>query len=1048
MKKSVLIAFLILSICTGTNAQISSTSFAAHVDFTVGTGTVSPARLATADLNADGKMDVIVPNNGNTTLSVFRNTNTGTGWYSSSFTTQSTITSNANLQGVVLADLDGDGKPDMITTHGNLGGGGGSTSIYVYQNGSSTGGSIGFFTGTAFTTGGANPASAVAGDIDGDGKLDLVIANYGNGITSTGSIVVLRNTSSGVGSFTFVASSVYTTNINTPYDVKLADFDNDGKLDIVASCYITSGYVSVYKNNSTSGSITLNAVNTFTAGTQPGFLSVGDIDGDGKSDIVVSNYGSANASVFRNTTTVSGINFATAVNFTTGTNPQGNILKDFDGDGKLDLALANRTSGTLAIYKNTSTVGTISAATAVTFATNNSPMGMVAPDLDGDSKPEIIISNQGTTNISVFRNQILAAKPTTAASNLSFSGISSSSVTLSWTNGNGARRIVLAKALSAVNSNPSDSFTYTANSTFASGSQIGSGNYAVYNDSGNTVTVTGLTTGTTYYFTIYEYNGSGSYASYLISPTLSGSQIISSAVYYSKSTGALNTLSTWGTNTDGTGTAPTSFTANNAIYFVWNNSSPSITANWTVTGTGALIVFGDGTNAFNLSIPSGYTLSSDTISVKSSGTLTIQGTLAVNKAYYDINTTAQYLGTSAYIAPGNYYTLATVGSSKTLTGNVVVRNLLNMSNNINLYSYSLTLGTGPSQTGSLTRVSGTIIGSFSRWFNATTNVGTTGLFPIGTSYYYRPIQIEYSTAPSAGGILTASYIASNPGSTGLPLFDFTIAQSEYIDKQSADGYWNIAASQISGGTYTATATGTGIIGVSSYSDLRMIKRTNSTSAWTLPGTAVSGAGSNSAPIVARTGLTGNASDFGIGSDQTINALPVKLIILTVHQLNNFAMLNWQTASEVNSDHFEIERSLDNNSWKKVSSVDAAGNSSELRDYAYNDNIRILIAEGVNTIYYRMKLVDKDGAVENSNVIALNVKSQIGNITLYPLPLNQILKASVTNGEQVQSITLYDMSGKEIITSSGEKLDVTSVSEGIYIAKVTTDKEVYFTKVSK
>jgi FG-GAP-like repeat/Secretion system C-terminal sorting domain/FG-GAP repeat len=1052
--KSYILIILLFAFNSNVRSQISSTSFATNVDFSTGATTANPARLASADLNADGKIDMIVPNNGNSTLSVFRNVNASTGFYTSSFVTQSTITSNTNLQGVVLADLDGDGKPDMITTHGNLGGGGGggATQIFVYQNGSSTGGSIGFFTGTGFTAG-TNPASATAADIDGDGKLDLVIANYGNGFTNTGSIIVLRNTSSGVGSFSFVASTAYATNINTPYTVKVADFDGDGKLDVVAACNLTAGYISVYRNTSTSGSITLTAVNTYTAGTNPEYVEVGDVDGDGKSDIVVTNYGSANFSTFRNTSTGSGsISFATAVNFTTGTNPSGFTLTDFDGDGKLEGAVVNRTSGTLTVYRNTATSGTISSATfatGVSFATNNSPTCIATTDLDGDGKREIIISNQGAGNISVFRNQILALEPTTASSGLTFSGITSSSVTLNFTKGNGAKRIVLAHANSTVNSNPIDSFTYSANASFASGTQIGTGNYVVYNDTGNTLTVSGLSTGTTYYFTVYEYNGTAAYTNYLTSTTLSGSQVISSAVYYSKSTGALNLLSSWGPNADGTGTSPTSFSINNAIYFVVNNSSPTLSANWTITGTNHLIVFGDGVNAFNLAIPAGYILTADTISVRSSVTLTIQGTLSVSRSYFEDGSTAQYLGAAGQsIAPANYFVLVAASGSKVLSGNVIVRNIFNMSTNINEGTYSITLGTGTTQTGTLSRTAGTIIGSFSRWFSNTTNTGATGLFPIGTSTYYRPIQIEYSTAPSAGGKLTATFINSNPGSTGLPLYDFTISASEFLDKQAPDGYWNISVSGLSGGTYSSTVTATSFGYVTNYADLRMLKRNNSTSAWTLPGVAVIGSGSNASPVVKRTGLTTNGGDFGVASDQTLNSLPVKLIILTVHQSNEDAILNWQTASEINSDYFEVERSTDNTDWLAVGRIKAAGNSSEIKNYGYPDNISAMLQQNVKSIYYRLKQVDKDGAIINSTVISLNLKTKISTITLYPLPINNILTAVSNNAENISEVTLFDMNGKQVVSGTTGQLNVSALAQGIYVVKVVTDKQVYFQKITK
>ncbi len=110
--------------------------------------------------------------------------------------------------------------------------------------------------------------------------------------------------------------------------------------------------------------------------------------------------------------------------------------------------------------------------------------------------------------------------PTTNASNVSFSSVTSTSFTVSWTNGDGENRLVLVKNASAVDALPSDSTTYTANATFGSGSEIGTGNYVVYNGSGSSVTVSGLTPGNDYYVEVVEYNCSAGSELYLTSGTL------------------------------------------------------------------------------------------------------------------------------------------------------------------------------------------------------------------------------------------------------------------------------------------------------------------------------------------------------------------------------------------------------------------------------------------------------------------------------------------------------------------------------------------------
>jgi len=101
---------------------------------------------------------------------------------------------------------------------------------------------------------------------------------------------------------------------------------------------------------------------------------------------------------------------------------------------------------------------------------------------------------------------ISAGAPETQATEFTSSGITSNSMTIGWTRGSGDNVLVVAKEGSVTSAiNPSNGLTYTANSIFLSGGLVGSGNRVVYNGTGNSVTVTGLGAGKTYYFSIYEY---------------------------------------------------------------------------------------------------------------------------------------------------------------------------------------------------------------------------------------------------------------------------------------------------------------------------------------------------------------------------------------------------------------------------------------------------------------------------------------------------------------------------------------------------------------
>ncbi len=103
---------------------------------------------------------------------------------------------------------------------------------------------------------------------------------------------------------------------------------------------------------------------------------------------------------------------------------------------------------------------------------------------------------------------------------------------------------------------------------------------------------------------------------------LASGEIVPTSTFYSKSTGSLNDLSSWGTNTDGTGIAPANFTNNGITYNIRNNATPTIGASWTVSGTGSKIVVGDGTNACNFTVPGSLTVTSPTTEVSNNGTIT------------------------------------------------------------------------------------------------------------------------------------------------------------------------------------------------------------------------------------------------------------------------------------------------------------------------------------------------------------------------------------------------------------------------------------------
>jgi hypothetical protein len=126
----------------------------------------------------------------------------------------------------------------------------------------------------------------------------------------------------------------------------------------------------------------------------------------------------------------------------------------------------------------------------------------------GTPSGNITITSTNTTSLNVAASGTIYAIPTVQATKVLFSGTTISQTSMSWTNGNGTSRAVFIKATDSGTASPANNTTYTANTTFGSGTQIGStGWYCVYNGTGTSVIVGGLVTATAYTVMVCEYNG-------------------------------------------------------------------------------------------------------------------------------------------------------------------------------------------------------------------------------------------------------------------------------------------------------------------------------------------------------------------------------------------------------------------------------------------------------------------------------------------------------------------------------------------------------------
>jgi len=254
-----------------------------------------PISLTVGDFNGDGKSDLVVGtgNTGTGNFSVLL----GTGVSGLSTATNYFIFDPSQLPVVgylAVGDFNGDGKSDLVAA-GNatqataqaflVALGSGSSSLFSSTNLNISGGTFNLPPNLSTIY----PTSVAIGDFNRDGKSDLALTTYSQGIVS----VAFGNGTGGFGA---------TTNFNVglnPLSVVVGDFNGDGKSDL-ATANFSSNNVSVLLGN---GNGTFGTATNFAVGTSPYALTVGDLDGNGSPDLAVTNFNSNNVSVLYNDST-------------------------------------------------------------------------------------------------------------------------------------------------------------------------------------------------------------------------------------------------------------------------------------------------------------------------------------------------------------------------------------------------------------------------------------------------------------------------------------------------------------------------------------------------------------------------------------------------------------------------------------------------------------------------------------------------------------------------------------------------------------------------
>ncbi|OUJ73538.1 FG-GAP-like repeat-containing protein [Hymenobacter crusticola] len=287
-----------------------------------------------ADLDGDGDLDFATANGFGNVGTVSIRLNNGSGTFSGTTTITTGYRFNRNTHGLAVGDVDGDGDLDLVTSYSAAPAIGNDLVGTLLNDGNAN------FRLTQQIGTAAVPYEVALGDVDNDGDLDLLAADY-----SANSVLVRLNDGSG----TFSGTQAVAVG-NNPRSLALGDLDGDGDLDLATANFSASTIISIRLNN---GSGIFSGTQTLSIPDTPFGVRLGDVDGDGDLDLAILRASASGVDVYLN----NGSGSFTASQFVAvGGSPQLLAFGDLDGNGTLDLATANYNGQSVSVRLNNSGV--------------------------------------------------------------------------------------------------------------------------------------------------------------------------------------------------------------------------------------------------------------------------------------------------------------------------------------------------------------------------------------------------------------------------------------------------------------------------------------------------------------------------------------------------------------------------------------------------------------------------------------------------------------------------------------------------------------------
>jgi hypothetical protein len=354
---------------------------------------IGACSVYTADIDGDGDIDVISATEIDNQIAWYEN---GGQKNNPTFTKRlvantATTHSGHNPSWVFAADINGDGNIDVMSSSSE------TDTVYWYENGGQANNF--YFTKRVITNTAQQPRSVHAADIDGDGDIDVLSANWDD------HTVYWYENRGQAYNFSFISHMITNTATNT-FNVFAADINGDGDIDVVTSTKF--GYIDWYQNEGQSSNPTFTKRAIGQVGEYLFKVLAADVNGDGKMDVLSASAVDDTIAFFENTGPIGNPSFTKRVITNTADGATWVHAADIDGDGDIDVLSSQAEDDIVAWYENGGQSSNPTFTKRVITTTADNVRSVYAADIDGDGDIDVLSASINDNSIAWYRNYRLS----------------------------------------------------------------------------------------------------------------------------------------------------------------------------------------------------------------------------------------------------------------------------------------------------------------------------------------------------------------------------------------------------------------------------------------------------------------------------------------------------------------------------------------------------------------------------------------------------------------------------------------------------------------